>query len=257
MDSALPFRVVSVGRLHRSASPSCSSTCDAGSARGRRSPAPSRAVPRRRLGGPAVAVSGRLLRLDGRRPGALLALERRPTAVGTLVAAGPSLTVSLLLLEPRAAVRSPGRRSRSGRCARRVGSRALRRWSRSRSALYALWWLGWGHDADSAVTARNIATAPLFLPTGSPRASRSLLGLATRATRPRSRPRLGAAAARRRAGARRLAPVAAPAASRAGRSSSPLIADARSGCSPGSTRSRLATRLVSRYQSTSARSSCC
>ena len=47
------------------------------------------------------------------------------------------------------------------------------------AALFALWYLGWGHEAGSSVTAGNVATAPLFLFDGLASSISSLLGLAT------------------------------------------------------------------------------
>jgi hypothetical protein len=47
------------------------------------------------------------------------------------------------------------------------------------AAVFALWWLGWGHAAESAISGENIATAPLFLFDGFASSLSSLLGLAT------------------------------------------------------------------------------
>ena len=44
--------------------------------------------------------------------------------------------------------------------------------------LYALWWLGWGHEAESTVSLRNIATTPLFVLDSFASAIGALLGLA-------------------------------------------------------------------------------
>lgn len=46
-------------------------------------------------------------------------------------------------------------------------------------ALFALWWLGWGREADTSITLGNIVTAPLFLIDGVASSLSSLLGLAT------------------------------------------------------------------------------
>ncbi len=46
-------------------------------------------------------------------------------------------------------------------------------------ALYVLWWLGWGHDAESSVTLRNIAATPIFVVDSFAAALASLFGLAT------------------------------------------------------------------------------
>lgn len=46
-------------------------------------------------------------------------------------------------------------------------------------ALYAAWWLGWGHEAESVVSLRNIATTPLFVLDSFAAAIAGLLGLAT------------------------------------------------------------------------------
>lgn len=43
--------------------------------------------------------------------------------------------------------------------------------------LYGLWWIGWGHTAESAVSVSNILTAPAFLIEGVGSAILSLLGL--------------------------------------------------------------------------------
>ncbi|MFI5123056.1 MAG: hypothetical protein ACHQJ5_09175 [Vicinamibacteria bacterium] len=47
------------------------------------------------------------------------------------------------------------------------------------AALYALWWLGWGHTAANHISLHNIANAPLYLLDGIASALSSLLGLAT------------------------------------------------------------------------------
>jgi hypothetical protein len=46
-------------------------------------------------------------------------------------------------------------------------------------AVFALWWIGWGHEAETSITITNIVTAPLFLVDGVSAAISSLLGLAT------------------------------------------------------------------------------
>jgi hypothetical protein len=45
-------------------------------------------------------------------------------------------------------------------------------------ALYAIWWLGWGHEAESTVTLHNIATTPLFVLDSFAAALAALFGLA-------------------------------------------------------------------------------
>lgn len=45
--------------------------------------------------------------------------------------------------------------------------------------LYVIWWLGWGHTAESAITLRNIAASPLFVLDSFGAALAALLGLAT------------------------------------------------------------------------------
>jgi ATP-binding cassette, subfamily B, bacterial len=49
-------------------------------------------------------------------------------------------------------------------------------------AVYALWWLGWGHTAESAVTLRSIATTPTYILDGLAGSLASLLGLTAGAT---------------------------------------------------------------------------
>ncbi len=44
--------------------------------------------------------------------------------------------------------------------------------------LYALWWLGWGHTAESHVTLHNIATAPIYVLDAASAAIASLTGIA-------------------------------------------------------------------------------
>jgi ATP-binding cassette subfamily B protein len=44
-------------------------------------------------------------------------------------------------------------------------------------AIYGLWWLGWGHDADSTVTLHNIAASPSYILDGLAGSLTSLLGL--------------------------------------------------------------------------------
>ena len=46
-------------------------------------------------------------------------------------------------------------------------------------ALYGLWWLGWGHTADSAFSADNVLGSPAFVFDAAAQAMASLLGLAT------------------------------------------------------------------------------
>ena len=46
-------------------------------------------------------------------------------------------------------------------------------------AVYALWWLGWGHTAESAISLANVAKTPLFVLDGVAAAIASLFGLAT------------------------------------------------------------------------------
>jgi hypothetical protein len=45
--------------------------------------------------------------------------------------------------------------------------------------LWALWWLGWGHEAESAISLHNIAASPLFVLDSFAAAIAALLGLAT------------------------------------------------------------------------------
>jgi hypothetical protein len=45
--------------------------------------------------------------------------------------------------------------------------------------LYAIWWLGWGHTAESSFSLHNLATTPLFVLDSSAAAIAALLGLAT------------------------------------------------------------------------------
>jgi hypothetical protein len=47
------------------------------------------------------------------------------------------------------------------------------------AVVFALWWLGWGREADTAISAANIATAPQFVIDGFAASLSSLLGLAT------------------------------------------------------------------------------
>jgi hypothetical protein len=44
-------------------------------------------------------------------------------------------------------------------------------------ALYAAWWLGWGHDAETHITLRNILASPAYVMEGFASALDSLLGL--------------------------------------------------------------------------------
>jgi hypothetical protein len=46
-------------------------------------------------------------------------------------------------------------------------------------ALYAAWWLGWGHDAESAITLHNIGATPIFVADSFASALAALFGLAT------------------------------------------------------------------------------
>ena len=47
------------------------------------------------------------------------------------------------------------------------------------AVLWALWWLGWGHEAESALSLHNIAASPLFVLDSFGAAIAALLGLAT------------------------------------------------------------------------------
>jgi hypothetical protein len=49
-------------------------------------------------------------------------------------------------------------------------------------AVYGLWWIGWGHTAESALSLKNLATTPMFVVNGISAALASLLGLATPGT---------------------------------------------------------------------------
>jgi hypothetical protein len=46
-------------------------------------------------------------------------------------------------------------------------------------AVYAIWWLGWGHTAESAFSLHNVATTPLYVFDSFAAAIAALLGLAT------------------------------------------------------------------------------
>lgn len=46
-------------------------------------------------------------------------------------------------------------------------------------AIYGIWWLGWGHTAESAISLKNVATTPMFALNGVSAALSSLLGLST------------------------------------------------------------------------------
>jgi hypothetical protein len=46
-------------------------------------------------------------------------------------------------------------------------------------ALYVLWWLGWGHDAEGSITLANIAATPIFVVDSFAAVLASLFGLAT------------------------------------------------------------------------------
>jgi hypothetical protein len=46
-------------------------------------------------------------------------------------------------------------------------------------AIYAIWWLGWGHTAESAFSLHNVATTPLYVFDSFAAAIAALLGLAT------------------------------------------------------------------------------
>ncbi len=47
------------------------------------------------------------------------------------------------------------------------------------AVLYVLWWIGWGHEAESSITLHNIAATPIFVVDSFAAALASLLGLAT------------------------------------------------------------------------------
>lgn len=47
------------------------------------------------------------------------------------------------------------------------------------AVLYVLWWLGWGHEAESSISLHNIAATPLFVLDSFGAAIAALLGLAT------------------------------------------------------------------------------
>jgi hypothetical protein len=55
-------------------------------------------------------------------------------------------------------------------------------------ALYAIWWLGWGHEAESALSLDNVLESPTFVFDAASQAAASLLGLATPLTGSGSRP---------------------------------------------------------------------
>ena len=107
--------------------------------------------------------------------GALLALERRDQR-GDLIACAllvvsilfSSLGLPFLLAAAVAIVLGP-----RGARLERVFTLVVP------AGLFAVWWLGWGHDADTTITAENVATAPIFIIDGVASAISSLLGLAT------------------------------------------------------------------------------
>ncbi len=107
--------------------------------------------------------------------GALLALERADRR-GDL-AAGALLTLSILFS-------SLGLPFLAG-AAVAIGIGPRDSWPRRwlvvaiPAAVFAIWYAGWGHEASSAVSGENIATAPLFLFDGFASSISSLLGLAT------------------------------------------------------------------------------
>ena len=59
--------------------------------------------------------------------------------------------------------------------------------SPSRSLLFGLWYLGWGHDAESHLSLRNVLVSPRYVVEGLAASLESLLGLATRRSKGRRR----------------------------------------------------------------------
>ena len=121
-----------------------------------------------------MGVPGRLLRLDGRRPRDVAGAAPRVARRGPdrLRAAG-GLD---LLLEPRDPVRRRGPGRDRHRPALAIAESTS---SPCRSSLYALWWLGWGHEASRTTSLENLADAPLYVFDSIASAISSLLGLAT------------------------------------------------------------------------------
>jgi hypothetical protein len=109
--------------------------------------------------------------------GAFLALERRTDradllACGLLTVGVTSFSVGIPFIAGAAvAIALSGRRWR-----RRAYVVAVP------IAVYALWWLGWGHDADTKISLINILTSPGYLLEGFSSSLASMLGLATPGT---------------------------------------------------------------------------
>ena len=150
MDSTRPFQVASIATFLASAALLFAwlrGRVGEWAGAGRGDPG---ALPGRRLGGPAVAVSDRLLRLDGggARDAARAAARRSPGRRHRLRAAHRVAR----LLQPRAPVRRRGGGGGRHRAATGGGAPTC---SSSRSALFALWWLGFGHTAENHALARQ------------------------------------------------------------------------------------------------------
>ena len=134
------------------------------------------ALPRPRLGGAAVAVRDQLRRLGALRPrDAARARPRRPQRrYRGLRVSGPVLR----LLQPRASPspsRPPSTSSRND-AARGLGRAYV---VAVPVVLYAAWYLGWGHDAETHVSLRNVLASPRFVFESMAVAVGSVFGLGT------------------------------------------------------------------------------
>ena len=141
----------------------------AGAARERPDP-----LPRRLLDRSAVALPDRLLGLDRGRAGRPAGPRpRRSRGRQDRLRATRGLN---LLLGARGAVRRRGAGQRLGGRRPRIGRLYV---AFVPLALYAIWWLGWGHTAESTFSLDNVLESPKYVFDAASQAMASLLGLAT------------------------------------------------------------------------------
>jgi hypothetical protein len=104
--------------------------------------------------------------------GALMALERKGRGAAVLAAA--LLTLSILF----SSLGLPFLAGAAVLVLSRPDRRRLLYVLAVPAAVYALWWLGWGHEAESTLSWENIARTPLFVLDGVAASFASLFGLA-------------------------------------------------------------------------------
>ena len=150
------------------------------------------ALPRTRLGGPVVAVRDQLRRARSYSASRCCWRSTAKTGAGD-IAACAALAALLRLLQSR---RSPSRSRRRSTSSQNARSRGLGRayLVRVPLLLFAAWYLGWGHEAETHFALRNVMTSPRFVLDSIAVAAAGLFGLGESPLGGPGRPAVGPAA---------------------------------------------------------------